>query len=361
MQKIFLFIVLVQFSLAGVSQVESYVANGKVIDSATQQPLAGASVFCENTTLGTITNANGEFSIKLRKGGYNLIVSYTSYDTYDLRINNTNSSNLTIPLKQTDKSLSEVTVSASTEVADGLAKYGKFFLDNFIGSTRNASACKIENPESLQFFYSKKRNRLKVKAKEDVVIINNALGYKIRYQLDSFSYEYGNDISTYSGYPFFEELDGTPEQKEEWNINRSTSYKGSRLHFIRSWYDSILTQEGFRLEWVDTTQKTLTTLPIENPYDSSRYAVVEDGDVEIRQPGRLRVIYSNELPDRKYLTENKLPLYLKAQISILDIADVFTIEENGYFYEQSDIINTGYWSWEKIAELLPYNYEPQQE
>ena len=190
------------------------------------------------------------------------------------------------------------------------------------------------------------------------MIVNNALGYRIRYQLDSFSYEYGSDISMYSGSPFFEEMEGTEAEKAAWKENRSGAYNGSRLHFLRSWYDSTLQDEGFRIELVDTTQQRLTTVPIANPYDSVRYAVVDDGDVEINQQGRVRVIYTNEMPNQQFLRDNKLPLHLRAQISILDIFDVIVIEQNGYVYEQSDILNTGYWSWEKLAELLPYDYEP---
>ena len=339
-------------------QSDNFVTNGKVYDSATQQPLAGASVFCQNTTIGTITNSEGAFSMRLPKGGYDLVVSYTGYETQDLHINNSNAADLKIELKTKDKSLSEFTVSGSNEVADGLEKYGKFFIDNFIGTTPNAALCVIQNPEVLQFFFSKKRNRLKVKEKEDLVILNNALGYKIKYQLDSFSYEYGTDISTYSGYPFFEELEGTAEQKAIWKVNRLKAYNGSRLHFVRSWYDSTLEDEGFALERVDPSKKVLTTKPIENPYDSAHYAVVENDDVEINWPGRFRVIYKNEMPDKRFLTQYKLPAYLKSQITILDIADSFIIEQNGYFYEQTDIVNTGYWSWEKAAESLPYDYNP---
>jgi hypothetical protein len=47
------------------------------------------------------------------------------------------------------------------------------------------------------------------------------------------------------------------------------------------------------------------------------------------------------------------------QISALDIQDGFIIEENGYFYEQSEVTNLGYWAWKKLAELLPYDYEPE--
>jgi hypothetical protein len=45
------------------------------------------------------------------------------------------------------------------------------------------------------------------------------------------------------------------------------------------------------------------------------------------------------------------------QVTLLEIADGFVIEQNGYFYEQYDVVNSGYWAWKKLAELLPYNYE----
>jgi hypothetical protein len=311
------------------SQADNFIASGKVLDAASKQLLSGASVFCQNTTLGTITNKEGLFSIRLPKGGYDLIISYTGYETENLHINSSNAADLVIELKTKDMSMSEVTVSGSNEVADGLAKYGKFFTDNFIGTTPNASQCLIQNPEVLQFYFSKKRNRLKIKAREDLVIMNNALGYKIKFQLDSFSHEYATGVSTYSGYPFFEELPGTEAQKNTWKQNRLGAYNGSRLHFVRSWYDS------------------------------AHYAVAENEDVVIDWRGRFRVIYKNEMPDKRFLTQFKLPAYLKSQLTILDIEDEFVIEQNGYFYEQKDIINNGYWSWEKVAEALPYNYDPE--
>lgn len=358
MQK-FLSVLLILICQTGFGQSDNFVTSGIVVDAVGKQPMPGTSVFCQNTTIGTITNNEGAFSIRLPKGGYDLVVSFTGYETQTLHINNYNAANLVIELKAVDKSLSEVTVSGSNEVADGLAKYGQFFRDNFIGTTPNAAQCTIQNPEVLQFFYSKLRNRLKVKEKEDLIIVNNALGYKIRYQLDSFSFEYRTNISTYSGYPFFEELEGTPEQKETWKINREKAYKGSRLHFVRSWYDSTLSDEGFALEWVDPNKKVLTTNLIENPYDGAHYTVGDNEDVEISWPGKIRVIYKNEMPDKKFLAQYKLPATLKSQITILDIADAFVIEQNGYFYEQTDIVNNGYWSWEKVAESLPYDYNPE--
>jgi CarboxypepD_reg-like domain len=355
--KKLLFVLLSCISFSVFAQQE-FSASGKITDSATSLPLTGASVFCQNTTLGTISNSEGGFSLNLPNGGYDMIVSYTGYETQVIRISNSHAANLSIVMKQKDKSLQEVAVVGTNEVADGLAKYGKFFTDNFLGSDTNAARTKIQNPEALQFYFRKKTNRLKVRAKEDLIIINEALGYKIKFQLDSFAHEYNNGISVYTGFPFYEELPGTDEQKLLWKQNREKAYKGSRLHFVRSWYAHNLEKDGFALEKVDSASKTLKTTPIENPYDTSLFQVIENNDIEISYNGRMRIIYKNALPDPQYLRENKMPVSIIAQISILDISEGFVIQQNGYFYDQNDVINIGYWSWQKLADELPYDYTP---
>jgi len=154
----FLFLLITGSALA---QQDQFTVKGKILDSISKQPLAGASVFCQNTTKGTITNADGEFSIRLPNGGYDLIISYTSYESAEIRINNSTIDTLIIELKQKDMSLSEVVVSGSNEVADGLDKYGQFFLDHFIGTTPNAAHCKLKTWTRCSFFSAKKGTGLK--------------------------------------------------------------------------------------------------------------------------------------------------------------------------------------------------------
>jgi len=358
MKKIICLLIVFISAYSFAQQDKLFTTSGKVIDSITKQPLAGASVFCQNTTMGTISNAEGGFIMKLPVGGYDLIISYTGYETQVIRISGVNAENLTIELKQKDKSLQEVAVVGTNEVADGLAKYGVFFKDNFIGTTGYAAQCTLQNPEVLQFYFSKKRNRLKVKAKEDLIIINNALGYKIKFQLDSFAHEYNTGMSVYTGFPFYEELPGNDSIKAVWRSNRDKAYHGSRLHFMRSWHDHKLLEEGFVIEKVDSNSVALKTIPVENPYDSLFYQVVENSDVDINYNGRLRIIYRKSLPDARYLSDNKLPAYLKSQITIMEISDGFVIQQNGYFYDQNDVTNNGYWSYKKMADALPYDYYP---
>ena len=357
--KPFLFCCLALFlSATAFTQDKTFSIHGKVTDSATGNPLPGASVFCQNTTTGTISNNEGMFSLRMANGGYDLVISYTGYETRVLRVSNSsqNKDSLNIILKEEDKSMSEVVVTGGGALADGWEKYGEFFLENFIGSSANAAQCTILNKEALRFYYYKKSNRLKVRASEQLVIINSALGYKIHYQLDSFVNHYDTHISSYTGYPLFEELTGTTDQQTLWKKNRYLTYLGSRLHFMRSWYDSTLADEGFTVETLDSTGSD-NGAALDNPYDSNFYSL-DSGTVDINLRGRIRINYKNRPPDKKYLIKNIFPLSAKLQISALDIPNGFSIEENGYFFEQNEITNMGYWAWKKLAELLPYDYNP---
>jgi hypothetical protein len=342
------------------AQEKTFTILGKVIDSASRQPLPGASAYCQNTTQGTVSNNQGLFYMRLPNGGYDLVVTYTGYEKRVFRISNNQQAadTLVVELAKEEKALSEVAVVGSTEDPDGLNKYGKFFTDNFIGTTSNGAMCRIQNPEALRFFFSKKRNRLKITAREDLIIKNFALGYTIRYQLDSFSYEYGTGISQYTGSPLYQEMDTTAEVKTVWMKNRAHTYLGSRLHFMRSMYDSSVTQQGFIVEKLEEDPKSVKGTIITDLYNDQDY-VVDSGDVEVSWTGRYRISYKGVLPDKQFLLDYKLPANTRYQITVLDISNGFVIEKNGYFYEQYDVINTGYWAWKKLAELLPYDYQYQ--
>ena len=345
-------------SLPLLSQDKYFTVTGQIVDQKTGQPMPGASVFCQNTTVGTTSNNEGHFFLRMGNGGYDMIVSYTGYETRVIRISNGNKENdsLHIELKEQDKSMGEVVVAGSALVADGWEKYGQFLFDNFIGTSPNSEQCTIENKEALKFYFYKKRNKLKVKCDTNLIIINNALGYKIKYQLDSFVYEYSTDVCSYMGYPFFEELTGTPEQQAVWKQNRRNAYLGSRMHFMRSWYDSTLKDQGFSIELLDSNNNQHAAL-LKDPYDNKFYGV-DSGEVQININGKIRINYTKRPPDKKYLTDRNFPAAMKQQISVVDIADGFVIDQNGYFYDQADLTNIGYWSWKKFADVVPYDYIP---
>jgi hypothetical protein len=334
-----------------------FTITGKVVDSATKEPLFGASVFAQNTTSGTTTNREGEFSLSLKSGGYELIVSFTGYQSKEIRISNNDNSPLQIEMVKEEKAMEEVIIRSSNEVKDGWDKYGKFFLENFIGSTPNALQCTLQNPDAVHFYYYKKSEKLKVLATEPIVISNMALGYNLRYQLDSFMYYYKTQVSSYRGYCFFSEMDSSFSQQRIWSANRKKAYDGSKLQFMRSYYDSTLNEDGYEIAMLDSiNDKRFNT--ISNPYDTTYYGAYDSThEVEVYYPRKISVTYKKK-PELEYLKKFKLPLNVGSQISYIDLLDAIEIKENGYFYDQKDWVSQGYWSWKNLADLLPYDYIP---
>jgi TonB-dependent starch-binding outer membrane protein SusC len=59
------------------------IVKGKVISSVDKQPMIGAVVAEKNTSNGTTTNLDGEYSIKVKDGNAVLVVSYIGYKTIE--------------------------------------------------------------------------------------------------------------------------------------------------------------------------------------------------------------------------------------------------------------------------------------
>lgn len=359
----FLFFISAPFLLA--AQTSYYIVKGKVIDKNTKAPLQGASIFAQNTTFGEASDPNGNFSIRLPEGGYSLVVTYTGYETENMRINHASSqdSGLVFELSPKEKALEEVSIAISNEVKDGWQKYGGFFTDNFVGQTKFAKQCVIKNPEVLHFYFSKKRNRLKVLAKEPLIVDNFALGYTLKFAIDSFTNEYNTKTNLFIGYPFFEEMKGSPEQQETWAKNRSAAYKGSMLQFMRSLYSRSLQEDGFELQFIIKSNNEEYPIPLKDVYGALNYSKDDSTNTVEFFPNQneVAVIYNNEKPEEAYLQQDgsaKKPF----QLSTLTFSpgESVVIEQNGYYYDQADIITNGYLGFKKIGDMLPYDYNQDQ-
>ena len=360
MKKAAQFILFTFISVFAFSQ-SNFPVSGKVIDSVSREPLAFASVFCQNTTQGTATNKEGSFYLSLKEGGYDLVITYTGYRSRMIRISqDIKTTDLQIEMVKEEKSIEEVVIRSSNEVKDGWTKYGKFFLDNFIGTTPFASQTVLVNPEVLKFYYLRRSEKLKVLADSPLVILNNALGYTLRYNLDSFLFMYKTDICSYRGLGFYEEKTGTEDSIKFWKKNREKAYFGSRLHFMHSYFDSTLTDKGFIISLLDKENDKKFN-KIDEPFDTTWYTPADSvNEVDIYFHARISITYTKRAPENEYLKKYKLPMNVSQQVSYIDLLDVITIKQNGYYYDQKDWINFGYWSWKNIADQVPNDYIPDK-
>jgi len=349
------------------SAQSNYTVYGTVVSAVTKQPLQGASVFAQNTTLGTATDAGGNFKLAVPEGGYTLVITFTGYNTETKRISNADANDRSIiyEMKEKEKEMEEVSVVATSEVKDGWEKYGQFFTEKFIGQSTNSALCVLKNKEALKFYFYKRKNRLKVIATEPLLIENAALGYNIRYSLDSFTHEYNSEVSLYTGYPLFEEM--TPENNDQyarWMQARVTAYNGSILHFMRSAYHKTLQQEGFQVQFLITENDTEKATPVKNYYEGLQYSKDDSTALVELLPKQTRVgiLYLNEKPEPGFalVFPNEPEDFQFSIIGFLP-GEAIGIERNGYYFDQNDLSISAYWTWERIADQLPYNYRPLME
>jgi hypothetical protein len=361
MKKLFFILLAFLSTTFSFSQSNSFYITGTVINAETKAPMQGASVFAENTTFGTATDADGKFTLQLPNGGYGIVVSFTGFNSWNQRVSNTESQALLVSMTAKEKMMQDFSIVSTGEVKNGWEKYGKVFTDEFLGKSVNVNSCSIKNPEMLKFFYSKRKGRLKVLSDDAIIIQNDALGYTIKYQLDSFVHEYNTDVTIYTGFPLFEEMTATDStQQLKWTEARKKAYNGSVLHFMRSLYDMQLAEEGFEIQFIIKIKDNDTALKLKDFYGALNFQATDSVSPVTIKPNQLSlgVIFRNEKPSEEYVKENENEP-TKFQFSTLNFQpkQEISIEQNGYYFEQNDLTFTGYWSWLKMGDALPYDYE----
>lgn len=223
---------------------------GRVITPVDGKPLADASVFLSNATIGCKTGPDGAFVLQnVKSGKYELIVSNVGFTTYDapLSVENKGIDLPAITLQPQTVLLDEVKVNSKAE-PDRDRNY-QLFKNEFLGTSRLASDCSILNPELLDFNYNYSANIFTASSEDYLDIENDGLGYKIKYELTNFIKDLAggvNDVQ-YGGPALFREMMGTPSQQKRWQKRRLEAYEGSLMHFLRSLLNNSYEQEGFRV------------------------------------------------------------------------------------------------------------------
>ena len=360
MKLFFTFLACILFLNFAVAQ-NNFTVSGKVLNEKTGTPMPAASVFAQNTTIGTITDENGNFKLSLPLGGYDLVITFTGYRTESRRIATTDAgAAINILLKEKEKELETVAIISTNEVMDGLAKYGAFFNEEFIGKTPNSKRTNIQNPEALHFFFSKKKNRLKITATEPLIIKNEALGYNIKYTIDSFTHEYNSGTSIYTGFPLYEEMQGDSTQKVIWETNRKAAYNGSLLHFMRSVYNKDLKAQQFEIQFIIPQNGADNAIKLKDAYGAINYTKDDSTQTVDILPNQkdVGILFMGEKPAAAYLNDHPSePKDFKFSMLSFRPNESIIIEQNGYFYDQNDISISGYWTWDKVGEQLPYDYK----
>lgn len=107
------------FSLFALAALAQGTITGVVVDAENDEALIGASVVLDGTTIGTVTNVNGEFSLSVEVGDQQIIISYIGYISQKLnvKVSGGQTTNLgQVKLESDAVGLSEVMVFASMAI-----------------------------------------------------------------------------------------------------------------------------------------------------------------------------------------------------------------------------------------------------
>lgn len=321
--------------------------SGVIIDNKTKQPIEGASVYFDNTTIGTISNRNGEFTLSYNASiNTPLVISFLGYEKQQIKDYKTKEK-LNIHLIEEINSLNEVLLYAKDKVprADKLQLFKNFF----IGHSKNAQSCEILNESDLYFRLDRSDSTLMAYSDKPIIIKNNKLEYLIKYDLQDFRVKcaiydmHGKErlyphSFYYSGTAFFKDEKESTRNKI---LNRREDvYKGSVLHFMRAMLKDSLHLEGYKLLYNKEEIKPMNFIsiyPTNNP---------EIKKVRFFKP--LFVSYKSNEKD-------------KNQGSMVEpTSTYFYLNNYGNYFPINALTFSGHMGFMRMGDALPLDYVPKE-
>jgi hypothetical protein len=323
MKRIILFLLAVSFSQVGYNQI----VKGIILDNSNNSKISFASVYINGTSAGTNSDQNGYFELDITKySSLPLTVSALGYFPCTLTDFSVEKP-IDIYLSSKTFELNEVVVAAKSTSKERKANL-KLFRDQFLGSGYNGKNCVITNEVDITF--KNFGDTLKAYASKPILIVNNALGYKITYYLDNFEYCWKCKSFLYKGSAFFsEDMSDALTQKKFFEKRRKSAYLGSRSHFFSSLWTNSLKSNSFIIK-----------NSIDEILNYEDIVIVRAGFKKyLSYKDNLYIYYFSKSPN-SYIEP------LKAQVFF---------DSNGYF-DGSGVKINGRMAQQRIGDLLPYDF-----
>lgn len=342
---------------------------GQVINEGSSEPVTGASVYFNNTSIGTSTDSSGNFEItSSRLVSYELIISSVGYEplVYKLQVGESFNHSYLFKLKKKESLLREVLT-----LTDALRKkYLQLFRENFLGMTEEADSSTIENEASIYFTKpGSDKNRFNAYCDSPIIIINKKLGYKIYFQLTEFYYNEAQGIASFYGYTRYEEMG----VEKRWITNRRKVYYGSSMHFFRSLIKNSLNEEYYKIFTIKDDSLFKKSDVTNNPKRFYLPVTVAQilkpdsiniGNFLVSSKKEIMVQYNRNTDTKSYLqkhVEVNGATLRGFQSFLTSKAEAFEIDKNGVLLNPLSVVFTGFWMHERAANILPFNYEPEEQ
>jgi hypothetical protein len=360
----YLFFLLMVVDLQGTAQV---FITGKVLDNASGRPLENANIYLNNSTKGTITNELGQFKLgPFNNGFYELVATYVGYEPalYNTQING-KALQIIFRLNRRDEALKEVLVlSQSTRKL-----YLNLLREHFIGITEPAENTKILNEDAIRFIAADTKNGIKAYSDTTLIIKNTFTGYQIAFELQEFNLDRDNGRTSFFGYSRYIPLKPrSSAQQNRWQKHRKQCYVGSTLHFYHSLVNNSLAENQFSLTQIlpppiDSSGKTIRTMQIGKIVIEKQVLTLSDSLQQVYQfwcKGKLQVFYGQNPAGKEFLkSKTFLNQPSAGVISTIQFLEPAILDFTGAMANPTALLYSGWWAFEKLANMLPLDYRPQ--
>ncbi|RZK77034.1 MAG: carboxypeptidase-like regulatory domain-containing protein [Pedobacter sp.] len=315
--------------------------------------LEAATVFIAGSQKITVTDKKGAFQFtNLTPGTYQVVINSLGYEPIKKNLLLSDSMLvLDTVMQEKQIQLDVVVIGDDSQRKNFMKTFTKYFM----GESENAKACKIINPEKIEFGTNKKL--LKAYSNDFLIIENGMLGYRIKYLLRNFQYDSGSDATFYDGESIFENIEGSSEQKQVWEANRKKAYEGSLMHYLRALHANKTQEEGFLTYTIQNFSLPLVITP--NPVFAEQLIQHTDSNfISFKYKKRLYTLYDK----KKAMAEQKPTNRKDMTIDMADTGSILTlnaaIDKRGSYSDYKAILIQGFWGRKRLADQLPIEYEP---
>ena len=338
---------------------------GTVVDSKTFKPLTFASVYINNTTIGSSTDLQGDYLLSnIPIGDYELIVSYIGYQPYHIRVTVVRDQiqNLSVKLTPAITNLLDVKINSSKD--EKWKSQLKRFQNLFFGNSQWTKLCTIYNPWVLEFSEGKNDQLIAI-ASAPLEIENPGLGYRITYQLKEFSA--GPTAYRISGYVKFKEIATRDTVLSAlWSTRRTQIYYGSSRHLFKAMINNRSVEEGFLL--LEDKSGLPEIIRKSNYLANLNQSVFTYSDSGKVTPLPRPTKYKIQLPSRlevHYLKRSVPPTVYRNVTSPISWVEVkggaIEASSEGIVNNPGALILSGAMGEARVAQVLPNDYLPPAE
>jgi len=379
MKRLF-FLLLFFTRLNAANAQQSYTISGIVTDDK-DQPIPGATVFIADSRKVTASDKDGRFTFtQMQPGSYKVVVRMIGFEILQHSFMLQNNMRFRFKLNEDNVMLNTVNINGMS-----LAERKRLlaiFMDCFLGRSRNAAQCKILNMDAIKLQFDKKRNILTASSNDFLIIENKALGYRMKYLLSSFVYdrsEWGNNLISFDGTLFFEDMKGNTRQQRKWDEERVNAFLGSLPHYYRSLFSNELEENGF-VTYIFPNPKALKNMMFKNPNMVLKYTQPVSGSLKKyikevdnnfksfdlglikKDSTQIIIIYTLKKEPADFLEKGNIigrPFKMPAgQATLVDATgDSLLIGRNGDINPSAGILLSGFWAWGQVSSFLPLDYE----